>query len=150
MKVSLLMLFGLANVANAGVYTYPTKSINLSSAMSPSFYTGYNTEEGWTGASMTDPHAVHGIEAADGSLIYCGKALRSESFSNPSAFAVKLSSTGTVLWSWLSSTSGGNACNAVVEIPSTNQVAVVGWRTVGGVGKRSVTVLDLGTGEIGR
>ncbi|GMH47455.1 hypothetical protein TrRE_jg12491, partial [Triparma retinervis] len=90
--------------------------------------------------------------AGDGSVLYCGKGLASESSPEPSSFAVKLSSTGTLLWSWVETEGGGgSACNAVLEIPGAgtsggSQVAVVGWRTVSGVGRRTVTILDMDNG----
>ena len=54
-------------------------------------------------SNLIDPHAVHGVETADGSFVYCGKA-SSESSATASAFAVKISSSGSLLWAFTAST----------------------------------------------
>jgi hypothetical protein len=150
-------LFGLLfslSFCSSLTYTYPAKSINISNSLSPKSYTGFNPEDPPPGTTWSpkvfDPHAVHGVEAADGSVLYCGKGLRSESSSAASSFAVKISSAGELLWTFVETASGGSACNAVLEIPGPGaeetQVALVGWRTQSGVGKRTVTLLNIDDG----
>jgi len=123
-------------------YTYPVKCLNLDKAPEASRYTGLNPEGNWE-PSLIDPHAVHGITASDGSHILVGRA---QSTTGYDAFAVKVSPSGQTIWTWRSSSSGKDAANAVVEIPG-GLLGIVGWRTVGSAGKRSLTVLDLITGS---
>jgi hypothetical protein len=52
------------------------------------------------------------------------------------------------VWNWSSANPNeSDAANAAVELPGTGQIAVVGWRSVGSVGKRCITLLDLTSGE---
>lgn len=126
-------------------YTYPVKSYNLESAPAASRFTGLNAEDpsSWPGSSLEDPHAVHGITASDASQILVGKAIVG---GTQKAFAVKVSSTGTVLWTWQSSLVGTSASNAVAEIPNENILVVAGWQTVNSVGQRILVTLNLSTG----
>ena len=106
--------------------------------MTPAFYV-LNT-----GGQMTpidDFHPVNGIETSDGSFVLAGKGL--ETSGQPEAFAIKLSSTGAYQASWKSNIVGGDAANAVIQLPSGGDLLVAGWRTVGGVGYRCVTKLRL-------
>jgi len=139
---TVLLLVICCDLTLSLTYTYLVKSVNLDDAPEASRYTGLNPEGGWQ-ASFEDPHAVNGITSSDGSHILVGKA---ESKTSQDAFAVKVSSTGKVLWTWRSSSPGKDAANAVAEIPG-NLIVVGGWRTVGSVGKRSLTVLSLKTGS---
>ena len=126
-----------AALVGADVYTYPVKSINLASAMSPSFYTMLT---GTQLSPVADLHPVNGIEASDGSFVLAGKGMIS---STNAAFAIKLNSTGSYLASWTSGLSDANAANAVVQLPSGGDLLVAGWRNVSGVGHRCITKLRL-------
>jgi len=121
-------------------YTYPVKCLNLDKTPEASRYTGLNPEDNWE-PSLLDPHAVHGITASDGSHILVGRA---ESTTSYDSFVVKVFPSGETIWTWRSSSSGKDAANAVVEIPG-GLLVIAGWRTVGSVGKRSLTVLMLST-----
>ena len=85
-----------------------------------------------------------GIETSDGSFVLTGKALEAEGSAYTEAFAVKLSSTGTLQASWTSGlSSASDAANAVIQLPSGGDLIIAGWRTVSGVGHRCITKLSL-------
>ncbi|GMH79804.1 hypothetical protein TL16_g08280 [Triparma laevis f. inornata] len=52
-----------------------------------------------------------------------------------------MSSTGAKQWGWGSNKSGSDAANSVAEL-SSGDLLVAGWRTVGSVGKRSITKIS--------
>ena len=132
---------------NPLVYTFPVKSVNLSSAATPEFYNLYSAEglEGTNaqgfGKIWEDPHPVHGIQTSAGDYVIVGKIMEGSGEGRVNeAFAIKTDSKGDLLWSWSSGLatsqkdSGGsvvsaeNAANAVAEISST-EVVVCGWST---------------------
>lgn len=132
----------LAQSASGGTntYTYPVKSINLDAALNPQSFSAYGGEELSVGRT-TDVHAFHGIQTSSGSSVLVGKGGESESSANTDAFAVSLSSTGAKQWGWGSNKSGSDAANSVAEL-SSGDLLVAGWRTVGSVGKRSITKIS--------
>ncbi|GMI04664.1 hypothetical protein TrVE_jg1415 [Triparma verrucosa] len=138
----------LASGASAGpnTYTYPVKSINLSSALKPEYYGAYSSDELSVGRT-TDVHAVHGIQTSTGASVLVGKGDEAEGSQYSDAFAVGLSSTGAKVWGWGSNSANGDAANSVAEL-SSGDLLVAGWRTVGGIGKRSVTKLSSSGSEL--
>ena len=54
-------------------YTYGVKSINLDSAFGVSFFNIVSNGAISSMGSVTDMHAVHGIQVSDGSYVFCGK-----------------------------------------------------------------------------
>eukprot|EP00966_Prymnesium_polylepis_P143797 3319614-Prymnesium_polylepis.3 len=83
---TLLLLLLRPRATSGDVYTYPVKSINLTSAATP---LSYNVDDGNVG----DPHPVHGIETSDGGHVLVGKGARGTT--GVSAFAIKLNTDGT-------------------------------------------------------
>ena len=70
--VSLLLTVSmLVGTAHASQYTFPAKSVNLASALSPAFYNVFTLSQL---APATDFHPVHGIQLADGGYLFSGKA----------------------------------------------------------------------------
>jgi len=124
--------------ASADVYTYPVKSINLTDAYMPSFYVMLT---GSQLAPVTDLHPVHGIQTSDGGYVLTGKGVEKDGDSVTEAWAVKLNSVGDFVWAWRSNISGYDAANAVVQLPGNGDLLIAGWRTMGGVGHRSLTKL---------
>ena len=124
---------------------FPVKSINMSAAYPPAFYMAASPEGEasplQTLAPVTDLHPVMGVEVSDGGFVLVGKGVESDGSSIMEAFAVKLSAAGKVEWAWKSGVSGNDAANAVQQVDDS--LLVVGWRTVGGVGKRCITKLKL-------
>ncbi|EOD38130.1 hypothetical protein EMIHUDRAFT_200602 [Emiliania huxleyi CCMP1516] len=125
-------------LVSAGFDTFSVKSINIGSADQVEFYA-------LEGTGVEDAHPVYGFEASDGSFIFCGKGLESESSSEAEAFAVKFSSTGQTISTWRSNHIGKDAANACAQLPGGGDVLVVGYRLVGGVAYRSMTKLSLAT-----
>ena len=141
-------------------YTFPTKSVNLTHASSPSFYHLFgpevnsesNRETRLTAATCGDHHPVHGTQASDGTYLITGKCItnpESESAASE-AFAIKVTAEGALSWYWQSSLSGPNAANAVVQLSAT-EALVVGWSTHTGAGSsktgvRTLWKLNLATG----
>ena len=141
-------------------YTFPTKSVNLTHASSPSFYHIFgpevnsesNRETRLTAATCGDHHPVHGTQASDGTYLITGKCItnpESESAASE-AFAIKVTAEGALSWYWQSSLSGPNAANAVVQLSAT-EALVVGWSTHTGAGSsktgvRTLWKLNLATG----
>ena len=90
---------------------------------------------------------MHGCQTSDGSYVMTGKALESDGGSVKKAFAVKLSTSGSVQWVWGSTAAGlQDAGNAVMQLPSAGDLIVVGYREVSGVFARSITRLALSNG----
>lgn len=124
--------------------TYPVKSISLTAAPSPQFYVSPDVSS----YGIFDVHPVHGCKTSDGSYVMTGKALEGESSSVMKAFAVKLTSTGTVAWVWGSNADGVNdAANAVLQLPNGGDLIVAGYRAVGGKNQRSLTKLSFASGS---
>ena len=133
--------------ANAGVYTYPVKSINLDSSLKPAFYTGY-TNDLISISPVVDPHAVHLLKTKDNGFVVCGKGLEADGSSFTAAFAVKFDSSGKYVWAWKSTVTNANdVANGAIELSDTDgSILVVGYRVLSGVGKRSITKLNPSTG----
>ena len=144
-----------------GDYTnFPVKSLKPGDAATISFYNAI----AFTGkaGNLEDPHPVHGIETSDGGFVYVGKALEcraggggeasncgaGQDASKTEAYALKINAQGTATaWAWTSGSAGQNdVANSVAQLPGGGAVLVAGFRTVGGILKRSVTKLDLATG----
>ncbi len=127
-------------------YTFPVKSIGLAQADGIEFYSVNSDLTGSLG-TVTDLHAVHGVQTPDGGYVMCGKGLESEAVTFTEAFCVKYSSTGATLWAWKSdSTGSSDAANAVVVL-NNNELAVVGWKTVAANrGTRFITKLKIADG----
>lgn len=92
-------------------------------------------------APVTDLHPVHGIQTSDGGYVLTGKGVEKDGDSVTEAWAVKLNSVGDFVWAWRSNISGYDAANAVVQLPGNGDLLIAGWRTMGGVGHRSLTKL---------
>lgn len=145
MLARLLSFLSFFAVGRGDVYTYPVKSTNLEQAFGVEFYAGHAAPASI--APVSDLHAVHGIETSDGGYVLVGKGVEREDGSVTEAFAVKLSASGSVSWTWKSGVSGDDAANAVIQLPSGGALIVAGWRTRDGVGRRCLTKLDLASGE---
>ena len=163
-RLAILTLLLFSHFATTAVLgdssTYPVKSLKLGDAATISFYNAID----FTGKAgkLEDPHPVHGIETSDGGFVYVGKALEcnaggggeasncgaGQDASKTEAYALKINSQGTsVAWAWTSGSAGQNdVANSVAQLPGGGAVLVAGFRTVGGILKRSVTKLDLATG----
>ena len=129
------------DASGSSVYTFPAKSANLEAALPVEFYTLNNADS----ISALDLHAVHGCQTADGGYVMCGKGMESEESPATESFCIKYNGAGGTVWGWSSSWYGSDAANAVVPVSDT-EVAVVGWKTEGTVGKRYITKLDATTG----
>ena len=112
-----------ASAANADVYTFPAKSVNLGSAYSPAWFKTATLASQLSPA--TDAHAVHGIELADGGYVLTGKAIESDGSAVHEAFATKFSASGDLVWAWKSGVSGQDAANAAAQLPN-GQVVIAG------------------------
>ena len=134
--------------AKPQVYTFPVKSQNLDSAMAVQFYQVNEADLGI--GTVTDLHAVHGIQTHDGGYIMCGKGLESEAQGAPTeSFCIKYNAAGGTSWAWKSNLVGlSDAANAVANLGvNATEVAVVGYRsTNSSVGRRYITKLDVATG----
>ena len=126
-------------------YTFPVKSINLAGAQQVDFYVGPDVAS----YGLFDVHPVHGAYIpSDGSYVMCGKAVEADGSSVKRAFAVKLSSTGTVQWVWGSNIANQHdAANAIMQLPNNGDLIVVGYIYMNGVFVRSLTKLSLTTGQ---
>ena len=114
----------------------------MAQASPVNFYTTHTPE------NLEDAHPVHGCITSDGSYIAVGKGVESISTGIRRAFAVAMSSTGTKLWQWTTPVNGvSDAANAVVALPDNLHVVVVGFKSVGGVYKRSITKLAIADGS---
>lgn len=129
----------LLTLVHADFDNFPVKSINVDKAWDVEFYTNPFTEQN----DLEDPHPVHGIETSDGGFIFVGKGFNAGKMEG---FALKISSKGEKDWLWTSKVAGDDAINAVLELPDGG-VVLAGWRTDGGIGKRSLTKLALANGN---
>ena len=112
-------------LAEAAYDNFPVKSINLASAPAVSFY---SSPEVVGTHNLHDAHPVHGAATSDQGYVFVGKAVEADGSSVLVAFAIKLSSTGSVSWVWRSSATGVNdVANAVVQLPSGGDLIVVGY-----------------------
>ena len=126
---------------------FPVKSISLSSAPSVAFYVSYSLDS----VGLYDVHPVHGAATSDGSYVMAGKALEGDGSSFKRMFCVKLSSTGTPIWTWGHTIdSQQDAANAVLQLPNGGDIIVVGYQTDtsdSNTLKRSITKLGLSDGS---
>ena len=144
LKIALVAASTAAEKGSA--HHYETKSVNLENAAPVESYVGFGSYDALKDAG-DDMHAVHGAPTADGGYVLVGKALESEESAHTEAFAFKVDAAGDLAWSWTSDLRGASdAANAVAVRPSDGALLVAGWRTVGGVGRRSVTALAADTG----
>lgn len=143
MTLRLVLFLSAICHASAEFDNFPVKSIGLSSAASPSFYESPNVQS----YGIFDVHPVHGCVTSDGGYMLAGKALESEDGGSKKAFAIKLTSTGTVSWGWGSTAAGvDDAANAVMQLPNGGDIIVAGYRSTGGKNQRSLTKLKLADG----
>ena len=131
----------------AAVNNFPVKSKGTLPAVSYyTAHTGYQVE-------LEDAHAVVATATADGGVVVAGKAVEcgdactgGKSATKTEAFAVKLDSAGAYAWGWRSNINGDDAANGVVALPGSGDLLVAGYRSVGGVYKRSITKLRASDG----
>ena len=131
----------------AAVNNFPVKSKGTLPAVSYyTAHTGYQVE-------LEDAHAVVATATADGGVVVAGKAVEcgdactgGKSATKTEAFAVKLDSAGAYAWGWRSNINGDDAANGVVALPGSGDLLVAGFRSVGGVYKRSITKLRASDG----
>ena len=135
--------FSLVRSAQGAWDVLPVESINLDAADRIQFFEGIPSEN----IQIFDAHAVHGIEATDGSFVLCGMGVEYESLTAPrEAFCAKLDgATGAMTHSWRSNATGApDAINAVLQLPGAGaDLVAVGYRSVGGTLSRSMTILAL-------
>ena len=137
-------LLALFHAATGLVNTYPVKSINLNDAAAPTFFEAVYSDT----IGALDANAAYGIATSDGGFVLAGAGYEKEPFVHNSAFAVKVSSTGSVLWTWVSTNVNANdAAIGCTQIPGGGDILVVGYRDEGGVVKRSLTRLSLTNGS---
>ena len=131
--------------ASNNAYTFPVKSINLNQAQRIEFYVAPDVST----HGLFDVHPVHGCATSDGGYVMAGKSLEADGArAKRRAFAIKLSSTGQLLWVWGSGAAGvHDAANAVMQLPAGGDLIVAGYRTVSGIAQRSLTKLSLATGN---
>lgn len=126
--------------AKAAYDNFPVKSTNIAAAPGVASYMAASLES----YNAFDAHAVHGASLADGGVVMAGKALKAEGSETKMAFCVKITG-GEISWVW-KSTETPSAANAVLQLPGGGDLLVVGYRSVGGVFKRSITKLSAATG----
>lgn len=137
-------MLALLHATTGLVNTYPVKSINLAQAQSPQFFEAIDSAT----IGVEDAASCYGVATSDGGYVVVGGGLESETSVNNEAFAMKLSSTGSRLWSW--SGSNLNALDTSIgctQLPNGGDILVVGYRSEGGDVKRSLTKLSLTTGS---
>eukprot|EP00931_Biecheleriopsis_adriatica_P105762 TRINITY_DN80298_c0_g1_i1.p1 TRINITY_DN80298_c0_g1~~TRINITY_DN80298_c0_g1_i1.p1 ORF type:complete len:591 (+),score=86.27 TRINITY_DN80298_c0_g1_i1:38-1774(+) len=137
-----LHICALLSCVVADYDNFPVKSVNLAQAWNVNFYALVSSEE----ITVSDAHPVHGIETSDGNVVLVGKGQEAEGSEKLEAFAIKVSSTGTLVWFWKPGFSGDDLANSVLQLPNGGDLIVAGLRTVGGVMSRSLTKLSLQTG----
>jgi hypothetical protein len=126
------------------VNTYPVSSISLTDAWSPEFFEAIDSET----IGLVDAVSGYGVATSDGGFVVVGGGYESEAFLHNSAFAMKLSSTGSKVWSWSSSNiDAPDTSIGCTQLPDGGDILVVGYRSVGDVVKRSLTKLSLTTGS---
>ena len=131
----------------AAVNNFPVKSKGTLPAVSYyTAHTGYQVE-------LEDAHAVVATATADGGVVVAGKAVEcgdvctgGKLATKTEAFAVKLDSAGAYAWGWRSNINGDDAANGVVALAGSGDLLVAGYRSVGGVYKRSITKLRASDG----
>ena len=121
MLSSLVLYASFTTLCSAEVYTFPVKSIDLTSALTPSFYV---LQTGEQLLPVTDLAPVNGIQMEDGSFAIVGKAVEADGSSVKEGFAIKLTSTGAYTAHWKSGVTGDDASNAVVQLPSGGDLLV--------------------------
>ena len=95
-------------------YTFPTKSVNLTHASSPSFYHLFgpevnsesNRETRLTAATCGDHHPVHGTQASDGTYLITGKCITNPESESASAKVRATKETHGDVFSRVSSSPG--------------------------------------------
>ena len=150
-QLCLLFLAALAflpSVAISAWDNFPQKSIRVAEAEASDgavdFYALVDTE-GCMGA-LEDPHPVHGFQATDGSYIFSGKGI--DRGGTREGFVVKIWPSGECIWGWTSGLEGKeDVVNAAVQLPGGGSVLAVGFRDVDGVYSRTITMIDLSTGD---
>eukprot|EP01047_Picozoa_sp_COSAG01_P016550 COSAG01_NODE_852_length_13108_cov_7.167423_6_plen_577_part_00 len=146
MMMRLLSALALCHAGTSEAINYPVKSTNLATAPTVSFYKTVSEGSLPNLGTVTDLHAVHGIQTADGGYVQCGKGMEADGSSLTEGFCAKLDSTGAVVWAWKSGVAGNDAANAVAELPGGTELLVAGWRLDGAVGKRCISKLTAATG----
>eukprot|EP00927_Polykrikos_kofoidii_P007962 TRINITY_DN13285_c0_g1_i3.p1 TRINITY_DN13285_c0_g1~~TRINITY_DN13285_c0_g1_i3.p1 ORF type:complete len:517 (+),score=61.30 TRINITY_DN13285_c0_g1_i3:67-1617(+) len=141
MKCLILVIVALLRTVSADVDNFPVKSINVAAADEVEFYVAPVLEE----SVIEDPHPVHGIETSDGSFVLVGKG--GDQGNTMEAFAIKLSASGSVQWTWTSGLTGNDVANSVVQIGNNDDLIIVGFATVGGVAKRAMWRLSSDLGQ---
>ena len=137
-------LLALFHAATGLVNTYPVKSLNLNDAAAPTFFEAVYSDT----IGALDANAGYGVATSDGGFVLVGAGFEKEPFVHKSAFAVKVSSTGSLLWTWVSTNVNANdAAIGCTQIAGGGDILVVGYRDEGGVFKRSLTRLNLTTGS---
>ena len=141
----------LLEPALADWYTYPVKSINLTSAATPVFYNGY-----WPGnyagfGELGEAHMVYGIATSDGGVVMCGKGAEGVEDTPGAAFVdavvMKTDADGTVQWTWRSNVLNSNdVCSGMAQLPSGGDVLVAGYETLSNVATGFIAALNLSTG----
>lgn len=146
----LLVAASLVESQMGDVYTYPVKSINLAASPKPEFFIQDSMD-----SVVEDAHGVHGIQVSDGYIV-CGGGKQKvgadwqtkhpgQKLSND-AFVSKFMNEGYVEWTFNPGHKGGDACNAVTELPD-GSILAAGYQIVGGIGKRTIHRLNGTTGK---
>ena len=134
MRSALVLLLLALAPASADFDNFPVKSSGLDVADAVKFYKLHTAFE----VDVEDPHPMYGVLASDDGFVFVGKGISAEGpDSDAVAFAVKMTSTGDLAWTWKPKgvASASAKANCVVELPSNGGLIVAGFRDVGGVYK---------------
>eukprot|EP00941_MAST-03F_sp_MAST-3F-sp1_P002465 g2465.t1 len=138
---------GLLKIAHY-VNTFLPKSKNLSAAPLVSNYFIYPDVD------LEDPQAVVHIETSDGGYVMAGKGMECgdncvglQNRYKMEGFVTKTNAKGVIVWTWISANVGADdVINGVIQLPS-GAIIAVGFRTINGVAKRSMTKLNVSNGK---
>ena len=134
----------LLTTSAADIDNFPIKSQNMDTALKPEFYVAPDVYA----YHLYDAHPVHGCRTFDGGYVMVGKALERDGSTKRLAFAIKLSSIGSVLWVWRSDASA--VANGVLQLPDaggTGALIIAGYRVIGGKAQRTLTKLSSSNGS---
>ena len=145
------LVLALIDAALAEWYTYPVKSINLTTAATPVFYNGYSPTDYPGFGSLGEAHMVYGIGTDDGGVVMCGKAAEGGEGTPGEAFldaaVMKTDAAGTVQWTWRTNRLNSNdACNGLAQLPSGGDILVAGYETLNSLAYGFIAKLNLTTG----
>ena len=124
-----MFYLALLHAASGLVNTYPVKSTNLATAQSTDgafeFFKAFGGDGLNLARNLDDIASGYGVATSDGGFVLAGAGLEGEGATKSEAFAIKLSATGTLLWSW--SSSNLNQDDAAVGCTQLPTAATSSW-----------------------